>query len=58
MTFKSDSIVYIQQYVHKLFLLNFLLKIFLKKKKKKTFKNSSDVLLTNSMLFSFHSGPA
>ena len=34
MTFKSDSIVYIQQYVHKLFLLNFLLKIFLKKKKK------------------------
>ena len=58
MTFKSDSIVYIQQYVHKLFLLNFLLKIFLKKKKKKTFKNSSDVLLTNSMLFSFHSVPA
>ena len=38
MTFKSDSIVYIQQYVHKLFLLNLLLKIFLKKKKKRLLK--------------------
>ena len=30
MTFKSDSIVYIQQYVHKVFLLNLPLKIFLR----------------------------